>query len=355
MAISIQEWDDRESWNRYVASAPNTHFQQSWEWGELAPELGSRAVRFGAVRNGDLVGTLQVFVNPISRFGRTYLYVPRGPTACEPSLEVLSPLFEACRRLGIAERAVGIRMEPNVPAGFRELHGGFHALGFRPAFPPSQPRSSWMLDIGPEPDALLAAMKSKTRYNIRLASRKGVSVRRGTPSDLDAFYDLYAETGARDDFFIQPKRVYERMFQLFRDDGRFCMLFAEHEGELIAAVTLLTQGRTCWYMHGASSNRHRNLMATYLLQWEAIQWARQQGCTLYDFRAVPDLLREDQDMYGVYRFKEGFGGYQYTTIHTHVASYRPWSFGLWQLLFSGRFAATQLARRRNGLPARQFA
>ncbi|GAC1319472.1 MAG: peptidoglycan bridge formation glycyltransferase FemA/FemB family protein [Chloroflexota bacterium] len=334
---------------------PETHFQQSWEWGDLAPELGGDAVRLGAVEDGNLIGAMQVFVTPINYLRRTYLYVPRGPAVCRPSAQILGPLLDACRNLGFEKRAVGIRIEPNAPGGATGLGATLRALGLHAVYPPSQPRSSWILDITPGTDELLASMKSKTRYNIRLATRKGVRVRQGKPADLDAFYRLYRETGTRDDFFIQPKRVYERMFQLFRDSGRFCMLLAEYEDELIAAVTLFTQGSTCWYMHGASSNRHRNLMAPYQLQWNAIQWARDQGCSLYDFRAVPDVLREDQDMYGVYRFKEGFGGSQYTTLHTYAAPYDSWLFGLWQAYFSGRFAAVQRRRRRQGLPLRQFA
>jgi len=212
-----------------------------------------------------------------------------------------------------------------------------------------------MLDISPDPDRLLADMKSKTRYNIRLAGRKGVEVTPGQLDDIDEFYDLYRETARRDDFFVQPKEIYESMFRLFGDAGRFCILLARYEGELIGAVTLIVQGTTCWYMHGASSNRHRNLMATYLLQWKAIEWAKSRGCTLYDFRAVPDVFREDQDMFGVYRFKEGFGGYHYTTMHTQGIAYDPWLYGIWQLYFSQRFSIAQRLRRRKGLPVRQFA
>jgi lipid II:glycine glycyltransferase (peptidoglycan interpeptide bridge formation enzyme) len=229
------------------------------------------------------------------------------------------------------------------------------ALGFAPTYPPSQPRSSWVLDIAPEPDSLLAAMKQKTRYNIRLAGRKGVKVIEGTEGDLEAFYRLYRDTAERDDFFIHSRQVYERMFSLFCRAGNFCLLLARFQGQIIAAVTLVRFGQTCWYVHGASSNEHRNLMAPYLLQWESIQRARAWGCTLYDFRAVPDVLREDQDMYGVYRFKEGFGGYHVTAQHTWAQAYDPLLFGLWQAYFRARFDLTARQRRRRGLPARQFA
>jgi lipid II:glycine glycyltransferase (peptidoglycan interpeptide bridge formation enzyme) len=202
---------------------------------------------------------------------------------------------------------------------------------------------------------LLAGMKQKTRYNIRLAARKGVEVSPGGAADLDDFYALFRETAERDDFFIHDRGLYERMFELFWSAGRFCLLLARHRGKLIAAITLVRFGDTCWYLQGASSNAHRNLMATYLLQWKGLQWARHHGCTLYDFRAVPDILREDQDMYGVYRFKEGFGGRQETTLHTYTAAYQPGLFGLWQLAFAGRFAVDAWRRRRAGLPARQSA
>jgi peptidoglycan pentaglycine glycine transferase (the first glycine) len=212
-----------------------------------------------------------------------------------------------------------------------------------------------MLDISPEPNVLLSGMKQKTRYNIRLASRKGVWVTEGGPGDLDQFYTLYRETARRDDFYVHPQSFYARMFGLYWDSGNFRLLLARHEGRLIAAVTLLCFGDTCWYLQGASSTEHRNLMATYLLQWEAILWAKSQGCRLYDFRAVPDTLREDQDMFGVYRFKEGFGGYQFTTVPTYAAPYQLSLFGLWQMYFRSRFEIDAWKRRRKGLPARQFA
>jgi lipid II:glycine glycyltransferase (peptidoglycan interpeptide bridge formation enzyme) len=212
-----------------------------------------------------------------------------------------------------------------------------------------------VLDIRPEPDELLRAMKQKTRYNIRLAAKKGIAVSEGAPGDLPEFYALLRQTAERDGFFIHSRDVYERMFEIFRGAGRFAMLLARLRGSLVAAVTLVRFGDTCWYVHGASSNEHRNLMAPYLLQWEAINWARTQGCTLYDFRAVPDVLREDQEMYGVYRFKEGFGGRQVTTLPTYSQPYRPLLYGLWQIFFTGRFKLDALRRRRRGLPERQFA
>jgi lipid II:glycine glycyltransferase (peptidoglycan interpeptide bridge formation enzyme) len=198
-------------------------------------------------------------------------------------------------------------------------------------------------------------MKQKTRYNIRLAARKGVEVVEGGPADLHTFYALYQQTADRDGFFIHDRALYDQMFSVLWEAGSFCLLLARYKGEVLAAVSLVQFGDTCWYLQGASGNDHRNLMAPYLLQWKGIEWAQSRGCSVYDFRAVPDALREDQDMYGVYRFKAGFGGRQVTTLPTYAAPYRPLLFGLWQLWFAGRFAVQSWRRRRRGLPVPQFA
>jgi peptidoglycan pentaglycine glycine transferase (the first glycine) len=355
MSISVRSWDDPASWNEFLATIPSAHFQQTWEWGELGPQLGSKVVRLAALCNDRIVGTMQVFINPIGPTRWTHLYVPRGPVMAQPRLQTLGPLVDAARDIGQQHGALGIKIESNAPACDRAWSTALESMGFAPTHPPTQPRSSWLLDLTEDEDAILARMKQKTRYNARLAARRGVSVHEGTAKDIDAFYDLYVDTAQRDGFFIHAIEVYRRMFDLFWRSESFSLLLARAAGELVGAVTLVRLGNTCWYLQGASSTRHRNLMATYLLQWEGIRRAKQMGCALYDFRAVPDILAEDQDMYGVYRFKEGFGGYHFTTLPTFACPYRPGLFGLWQSFVAGRFALDGQRRRRAGLPARQFA
>jgi peptidoglycan pentaglycine glycine transferase (the first glycine) len=355
MSVTVRCWEDPAAWNEFVARMPGAHFQQSWEWGELASEFGGKAHRLVAIDRGQIVGAMQTVANPIALTGRTYLDVMRGPTVPTPSIELLGPLFDGAREVGQRENAVGIRIEANAPACDAMWKSSLGALGLRAVYPPTQPRSSWVLDIEADADALLANMKQKTRYNIRLSAKRRVIVSEGTEADLDAFYALYVETAKRDDFFVHDRRVYAHMFSLFARAGNFCMLLARHDGHLIAAITLVRLGGTCWYLQGASSSEHRNLMAPYLLQWEGIQQAKRWGCTLYDFRAVPDELAEDQDMYGVYRFKEGFGGRHFTTLHAYAGPYTPALYGLWQLWFRGRFELMAWRRRRRRLPIRQSA
>jgi peptidoglycan pentaglycine glycine transferase (the first glycine) len=189
--------------------------------------------------------------------------------------------------------------------------------GWRASAEQIQFRNTVMLDLTLDEDALLGAMKPKTRYNIRLAGRKDVIARPGGPDDLLRIYDMYAETAARDDFIIRPFDYYCDAWGDFVAAGLAQPFVAEFEGELLAALILFRLGRTAWYMYGASSNRHRNRMPNHLLQWEAIRWARAEGCTSYDFWGAPDQADESDPMWGVYRFKAGFGGH----FVRHIGAY----------------------------------
>jgi lipid II:glycine glycyltransferase (peptidoglycan interpeptide bridge formation enzyme) len=173
-------------------------------------------------------------------------------------------------------------------------------------------RNTALLDLRADEYALLAGMKPKWRYNIRLARRRGVIVREGTVEDLPAFYALYQETGARDGFLVRPFGYYEQTWRTFMEPGDASapaahLLLAEVEGEVVAGLILFCFGSRAWYLYGASSDRQRQLMPNHLLQWEAMRLARDRGCEWYDLWGAPDVLDESDPMWGVWRFKEGFG------------------------------------------------
>jgi lipid II:glycine glycyltransferase (peptidoglycan interpeptide bridge formation enzyme) len=151
-------------------------------------------------------------------------------------------------------------------------------------------------------------MKPKWRYNIRLAERKGVAVRDGSPADLSQFYAMYADTGARDGFLVRPFDYYRRIWERFLADGLAHLLLADLEGTPVAGLILFRFGPTAWYFYGASTAQGRDAMPNHALQWAAMRWARSVGCTRYDWWGAPDVLEESDPMWGVYRFKQGFGG-----------------------------------------------
>ena len=164
---------------------------------------------------------------------------------------------------------------------------------------------------------MLAAMKSKTRYNLRLAERKGVVVRIGTLQDIPIFYSMYAETGQRDGFLIRPLAYYDDAWQAFLQAGMAQIFLAEAEGEAVAGLILFRFGERAWFMYGASTDKHRDKMPNYVLQWAAIRWAKAAGCTIYDLWGAPDVLDESDRLWGVWRFKEGLGA-QFTP---HIGAY----------------------------------
>jgi lipid II:glycine glycyltransferase (peptidoglycan interpeptide bridge formation enzyme) len=183
-----------------------------------------------------------------------------------------------------------------------------------------------VLDISGDEKAILAGMKEKWRYNIRLAGRKGITVRRATEqADIDAFYKLYITTSNRDQFFIHPQAFYEKILRLFDEDGRdhAALFLAEYEGKPIAGTIILWLGPWSWYMYGASANEQRERMPNHLLQWTSMQWAKSKGCHYYNFRGIPDMLEEGQELWGVYVFKRGFGGYAMRSLETHELVYNP--------------------------------
>jgi lipid II:glycine glycyltransferase (peptidoglycan interpeptide bridge formation enzyme) len=151
-------------------------------------------------------------------------------------------------------------------------------------------------------------MKQKTRYNIRLSERKGVSVRKGDAQDLPLLYRMYAETSVRDGFVIRDEHYYLTLWNSFLQQGLAQPLIAEVEGEPVAGVMIFLFGERAWYLYGMSREAHREKMPSYLLQWEAMRLAKARGCREYDLWGAPDVFDESDSMWGVFRFKEGLGG-----------------------------------------------
>jgi len=187
-----------------------------------------------------------------------------------------------------------------------------------------QPPRTMLIDLRPTVDEILATMKSKTRYNIHLAARKGVTVRPGGIADIGAFVRLLEETGKRDGFGIHSPEYYRAAVEIFVPQMAALHL-AEHEGKLLAATMVFACGDRAAYLYGASSNEERNRMPNYAAQWAAIRWARDRGCVSYDLWGIPDappaeleadFLKRSDGLWGVYRFKRGFGGEIKRTVGT---------------------------------------
>jgi lipid II:glycine glycyltransferase (peptidoglycan interpeptide bridge formation enzyme) len=304
------------AWDRFVVDREG-HLLQTAAWGALKSQFGWRDEQVGITRDDELVAGAQMLTRRLPTGLGRLAYVPKGPLMDWDDQPQVSPLLTTLDRAARARGAIALTLEPDLPdeAIYCER---LRALGFSPSPLDSvQPRRTIIVDISPDEDTILAAMKQKTRYNVRLATRKGVTVREAAESDLPIFHALTAVTATRDRFGVHTPDYYEAAYRLFVPQGRARLLLAEFEGEPVAAVMAFALPPRAWYFYGASSNTHRERMPTYLLQWETMRWAKSLGCTTYDLYGVPDEDKEvledeftqrSDGLWGVYRFKRGFGG-----------------------------------------------
>ena len=339
--VEVREAD---AWDAALLALPNPHVLQSWAWGEFKAHYGWQPMRLLFMERGRAVAAASVLERRVGRLPASVLYVPKGPALDWDNCGVREQVAAELEALARQRRALFVKIDPDVyyPVGVQpagpatglrptptgpgaDQTGDGAACGGRPECAEAlaeelaargwrfsgeqvQYRNTVLLDLSQNEEKLLAAMKQKSRYNVRLAQRRGVTVREGSRDDLALFYGLYADTAARDHFVIRAAEYYDGVWTKFLERGVAHLLLAEVAGEAVAGLMLFTFGPTAWYMYGASSDRHREDMPNHLLQWEACRTARAAGCRLYDLWGAPDRLEEADPMWGVYQFKVGLGG-----------------------------------------------
>ncbi|MBI2952864.1 MAG: peptidoglycan bridge formation glycyltransferase FemA/FemB family protein [Chloroflexi bacterium] len=277
-------FNDRDSWNLWVAETPAGNILQSYEWGELKASFGWKVLRIGISDERGICGGAQVLLRrlPIG----TIAYCPRGPIVRHDDDSLVPKLFEALHRIVRDEGASFLKVEPPV-IDSENFERTLRRLGFRQS-EEIQPRSTIIVDLTPDLETIKARLNIKTRYNIGLASRRNVKILEGRDDDIALFYSLLRRTSERSDFLIHSKDYYERVWQHLRPKGMAHLLLASCDGEIVAGTMLFFIGSHAYYMYGASSGKCRNLKPSDLLQWESIKWAKSVGCTSYDMWGIPD-------------------------------------------------------------------
>jgi peptidoglycan pentaglycine glycine transferase (the first glycine) len=347
-------------WQRALQKLPQAHALQSWIWGEFKSRWGwsARPLLLAIPRDSETpLAAALVLRRRIPWLPYSILYVPKGPILDYQDAALRRVVLAELEQIARQERAVFVKIDPDVvhswglererpsPTG-RKFQQELEQRGWRYSTEQIQFRNTVELSIQRPEEELLAAMKQKTRYNIRLATRRGITIRQGTPDDFPLIVQMYRETAARDGFAIRPAAYYLDIWQAFYESGMAQPLLAEYQGEPLAAVILVRLGDRAIYMYGASTQQERKRMPNYLLQWEAIRWARAQGCEVYDFWGAPDEFVESDQLWGVWRFKSGFQGEVVRHIGAWDYPVRP----LWYWLYTRalpRYLAWLRARRGN--------
>lgn len=319
----------RRRWDDFVAAHPAGHLLQSYAWGDFKRRHSWPSLRVIVSEPGSekILAGAQILFRQMA--GLSVAYVPKGPVLDWSDTHLAETLLTTVRNVTRRRRAIYLKIEPNLTADpdlERRLHDNFN---FRSSSETVQPRSTIRVDLSLPPEKILERMKTKTRYNIRLAERRGVTCRKAdpaSPTDFSRFYNLMEVTRQRDSFGIHSGEYYRDAWETFASSppgsGNGALWLAEFEGQLVAGALVFTFGKESAYLYGASSNEHRREMPTYLLQWQAMQWAKEQGALHYDFWGIPDEVGAGEDeehtelenknvrdgLWGVYRFKQGFGG-----------------------------------------------
>jgi peptidoglycan pentaglycine glycine transferase (the first glycine) len=331
-----------QEWNRLIAGLPGPHLLQTWEWAQLKAKYGWQPQPLVWLSAGGRpVAAAMALKRSLSAGGFArrmgILYLPKGPLLdwSDAALrgQVLADLQSFARR----QSAIFVKIDPDVSLGTgvpgtaeavedasgAAVRSALAATGWRFSADQVQFRNTVLVDLRPAEAELLAGMKQKTRYNIRLAARKGVTVRPALAQDLPLLYHMYAETAVRDGFLIREEGYYQTVWSTFGqppagglEPGVPCSepLIAEVEGRPVAAVSLFYFGGIAYYLFGMSRDEQREKMPNYLLQWEAMRRAKALGCTSYNLWGAPDEFIETDGLWNVFRFKEGLGGYVSRTV-----------------------------------------
>lgn len=304
--MKLIHFSDKKRLNDFVGKQQLCQFLQSWEWADLQKQLGNKVWLLGVEDNGKLIASALVILKQVMGF--KYLYCPRGPiveTSSGPGAS-LEFLFTEINKLAKKQGAKFLRWEP-----IFELP--INNWSMQPTIP-VQPKSTIVLDLTASNDKLLANMHQKTRYNIRLAKKKGVVIEELSANQWPEVWPIMQQTKTRDAFSLHAKDYYQKLI----DQPINKLLVAKYQDQAIALAIICVFGNTATYLHGGSANVHRNVMAPFLLQWQAIKYAKSAGCQHYDFNGI-----DEQKWPGVTRFKKGFNGQEINYLGTFDLIYSP--------------------------------
>ena len=310
--VDMNSEESKKEYKNFLEGHERCNFQQSLEWAEVKKPNWQPEVILAEDENKKIIGSLCVWIRKMPIFGNI-MYAARGPVCDIHDENVLKQITEGAKELAKKYKAIVLRMEPDITSDDKEFREIVTKLDYKIKDDAKdfkdeiQPRYVFRLDIkGKTEDEIIAGFKQKWRYNIRLAGRKGVTVKDGTKEDLKDFHKIMIETGKRDGFIIRPLEYFEKMYDCLGPE-HIKVLMAYYDGKPISGVIPIFYGNKTWYLYGASSNEHRNLMPNYLLQWEMIKMAIARHDDIYDFRGVSGVVDEHHPQYGLYRFKQGFG------------------------------------------------
>lgn len=295
--------DERDAYDKIV-----THPLQSFAWGEFRKKTGVAVERVGMFEGQKMLSGFQVTFHPIPHTSYTAGYLPKGVMPDEPMLS-------AIRDVGKRHNALLVKLEPNISANLNNPSAHESIVKFllshdcvigRPLFT----KYTFILDLKPTEEELLANMRPKTRYNIGLAQKKGVTVVEDTSeAGLNEYLRLLAETTKRQQFYAHDEQYFRKMWEALSTSGMIHIFKAVFEGKTLTAWIVFVFNHKLYYPYGASSREHREVMASNAVMWEVIRFGKRNGCTSFDmWGSLGPNPSPSDPFFGFHKFKEGYGG-----------------------------------------------
>jgi lipid II:glycine glycyltransferase (peptidoglycan interpeptide bridge formation enzyme) len=350
-------------WNKLISPLPDPHFLQTYEWGQVKAKYGwvpyytvwtadgkitvSQTAENWSLDTGDIVAAALILKRTAFRRFSIF-YAPKGPLMDWTNEPLRKRVLDDLQSFAKKQGAIFLKLDPDVVLGRgvpvsvdevtensgQVVRSDLKRRGWVESSDQIQFCNTVMVDLSASEEEILMRMKQKTRYNVRLAEKKDVTVRVGGVDDLPMLYKMYAETSVRDGFVIRDEEYYMTVWKLFMSNvsgqPSAVPLIAEVDNEPVAAIFLFTFAGRGYYVYGMSRDKHREKMPTYLLQWAAMKHAKAHGCLTYDLWGAPDVFDESDSMWGVYRFKEGLGGEVVRTLGAY--DFAPSKF--WYAMYS---------------------
>ncbi len=304
--------DRYAEYEAFLKSSKKGHFMQAPCWARVK-DMWKNEIIVVRDASGAIRGAMSLLIRKVPFLPYTIMYSPRGPVCDIYDRDTIKELVDCARKLAKKHKSYVLKMDPDVAVGDQKFESIMSDLGFRfnksKNFEGVQPRFVFRLNVaGKTQDEVFESFASKHRYNIRLAKKKGVCVKIGGRDDLPAFCKVMMETGLRDGFIPRSLAYFQKMYDEMAPAGYLRLYLVYYQEQLVSGAVAILYGNKVWYLYGASSNEHRNVMPNYLMQWEMIKWTVESGCDIYDFRGVSGDLNKGQPLYGLYRFKKGFNG-----------------------------------------------
>lgn len=326
---------DAPAWDAFVSAHPRAHVLQLSAWGELKSAFGWSAERVALTdAQGRITAGAQLLFKPLPFRLGTLAYLPMGGYVSDESQ--WDALWQAVRQT--ARRRASVLLKWEAGCYLEAPAPDFAAWGFRPSAQTVQPPNTIYVALDDD-ETMLARMNQGTRRKVRQSLKHNIRYYEAQASDVAKFTALMQATGARNAFGVHAPDYYALAYRLFVP-SHAALILAEHEGDTLAGVMVFALGNTAWYLYGASADHKRNLMASYGVQWQAMQWARARGCRYYDMWGIPDAPEAELEaqfearndgLWGVYGFKRGWGGRVVRSVGAWDLPYRPLLYQAYQL------------------------